>query len=324
MKAFVLAAGFGTRLRPLTEHLPKPLVPVLNVPGLFYTFALLKRAGITEIICNIHHHAERIRRFIAGSRLPGLEITFSEEPEILGTGGGLKRCEGLLRGGDFLLVNSDIITDIDFAALVRAHRSSGLGGTLCLHETPEACSIGTVGVEGGLVRDFAGKRGTGIHSPYVYTGSAVFSPEIFRHLESGFSSIVDTGFYGLVDGERLGCHLHRGLWQDIGTLGSYLQANLDTPAVGERLGPVLERTLGLRPHRVSPDARIAAGADVADTVVGAGCVIEAGCRVRRSVLLGGTVLESGTELEEAVADPFGATPVRHEERIGTTRTESRE
>jgi len=314
MKAFVLAAGFGTRRRPLTLHLPKPLVPVLNVPGLFYTFALLKAAGITEIICNIHHKAESIRRFIEGCRLPGLEITFSEEPEILGTGGGLKRCEKLLGRDDFLLVNSDIVTDIDFGALIESHRRSGHGGTLCLYETPEAHSIGTVGVEGGLVRDFAGRRGTGIHSPYVYTGSAVLGPEIFPLLESGFSSIVDTGFYGLVERERLGYRIHRGLWQDIGTLESYLYANLDTPAIAETLGPLLERTLGMRPCRISPEARIEAGAEVSDSVVGAGCVVESGCRLTHSVLLPGTVVETGTVLDDALADPYGAT------RIGESST----
>ena len=88
MKAFVLAAGLGTRLRPLTEHIPKPLIPILNIPSLFYTLCLLKQAGIREIICNIHAHADAIKNFIKASDLSGLENSFSEEPVILGTGGG--------------------------------------------------------------------------------------------------------------------------------------------------------------------------------------------------------------------------------------------
>jgi len=324
MKAFVLAAGFGTRLRPLTEHLPKPLVPVLNVPGLFYTFALLKQAGITEIICNIHHHADRIRQFIEASRLPGLCITFSEEPSILGTGGGLKRCEPLLKDGDFLLVNSDIITDIDFRALVQQHRSSGHEGTLCLYETPEAPSIGPVGVEGELVRDFAGRRGTGLESSCIYTGSAVFSPEIFRHLETGFSGIVETGFYGLVDRNTLGYHLHRGLWQDIGTLESYLRANLDTPAVADRLGAIVEQAIGMRPNRIAPDARIASGATITHSIIGSGCLIGTGCRIHRSVLLPGTAVEAGTVLENAVADPYSATLIRPQHTTRNIITEQRQ
>ena len=169
MKAFILAAGFGTRLQPLTDHLPKPLIPILNIPSLFYTFHLLKQAGITEIICNIHHHAKTIRRFVEASNLPGLTITFSEEPVILGTGGGLKKCEKLLGTNEFLLVNSDIITDINFSALIYHHQQSGRPGTLTLYETHEASTIGSVGVEHGLVKDFRNLRNTGLASSFIYT-----------------------------------------------------------------------------------------------------------------------------------------------------------
>ncbi|KZK74690.1 MAG: nucleotidyl transferase [Pelodictyon luteolum] len=309
MKAFVLAAGFGTRLRPFTEHIPKPLIPVLNVPSLFYAFALLKESGVREIVCNIHHHAAEIRKAADAFDFGELRITFSEETTILGTGGGLKRCEPLLKDGDFLLVNSDIITDIDFRALIDKHRSSEKAGTLCLYETPGAASIGMVGIEGELVRDFAGRRGTGLESSFIYTGSAVFSPEIFRHLETGFSGIVETGFYGLVDRNTLGYHLHRGLWQDIGTLESYLRANLDTPPVADRLGAIVEQAIGIRPNRIAPDARIASGATITHSVIGSGCVIGTGCRIHRSVLLPGTVVQAGTLMEDAVADQYGTTPV---------------
>ncbi|MEI6638381.1 MAG: sugar phosphate nucleotidyltransferase, partial [Chlorobium sp.] len=150
MKAFILAAGLGSRLRPLTSFMPKPLIPVLNVPSLFYTISLLKQAGISEIICNIHHHAEQIRGVIEKSHLPGVHITFSEEPTILGTGGGLKKCEKLIGDEEFILVNSDIITDIDFRELLRRHAASKRPGTLTLYATPEAASLGSVGVEGGV------------------------------------------------------------------------------------------------------------------------------------------------------------------------------
>ncbi|MWV53810.1 NDP-sugar synthase [Chlorobium phaeovibrioides] len=304
MKAFVLAAGFGTRLRPLTDHLPKPLVPVLNIPGLFYTFALLKKAGITEIICNIHHHADSIRRQIETSCIPGLTITFSVEPEILGTGGGLKHCQPLLGEEDFLLVNSDIITDIDFRELADAHQRSGLAGTLCLHPTPDAPSIGTVGVEDGLVCDFANRRGTGIASSYIYTGSAVFSPAIFEHLHPGFSGIVETGFNGLLERHQLGYHEHRGLWRDIGTLTSYREANLSANEVINRTGEAVEAATGTKPHKISPDALIHPSALIDGSVIGADCRIGEDCRIEGSVLLPGTIVPDGTALSGAVADPW--------------------
>ena len=227
MKAFVLAAGFGSRLKPLSDCIPKPLIPVLNIPCLFYTFALLKQAGITEIICNIHYHADAIRRCIKSSNLEGLHITFSEEPIILGTGGGLKKCEHLLDGSDFLLVNSDIITNIDFRALIEQHEQSGRPGTLTLYETPEAATIGAIGVEEGLIKDFRNLRNTSLGSSFIYTGTAVLSKEIFRYLKSGFSGIVETGFIGLVDNGGLGYYHHKGIWMDIGTMESYWKANLD-------------------------------------------------------------------------------------------------
>ncbi|NTU97417.1 MAG: NDP-sugar synthase [Chlorobiaceae bacterium] len=308
MKAFVLGAGFGTRLRPLTDHLPKPLIPVLNVPALFYTFFLLKEAGITDIICNIHYHADAIRSFIGSTGLSGLDITFSVEEEILGTGGGLKKCENLLDESEFLLVNSDIITDIDFMALIRHHRRSGRPGTLVLHETPEAASIGYVGVEDGLVKDFRDLRGTGLVSSLIYTGTAVLGPEIFRFLETGFSSIVNTGFTGLIDNGGLGSCIHEGLWCDIGTINNYRKANLELTEKLTGLGDRMEQAIGMRPHLVSPEAEIGTDALVHNCVIGRNCRIGAGAAVTDSILLPGTTVRAHGTLKDSAADPYGIIP----------------
>jgi len=304
MKAFVLAAGLGTRLRPLTEHLPKPLIPVLNIPSLFYTISLLKQAGISEIICNIHHHAEIIQQVIEASTLPDVHITFSEEPVILGTGGGLKKCEALLGDNDFILVNSDIITNIDFRALVRHHQASGLLGTLTLYATPNAASIGSVGVDGGLIKDFANRRHTGLLSSFIYTGTAVLSPEIFRFMTAEYSSIVDTGFTGLIDNGGLGCYEHKGLWMDIGTMQSYWQANLDATGNIHSLALPMMQTLGLAPHNISSEASISTDAEISNSVIGKGCRIGAHCIIKNSVLLPNVTVPSGSVLCNAIVDPY--------------------
>ncbi|NTW81999.1 MAG: NTP transferase domain-containing protein [Chlorobiaceae bacterium] len=308
MKAFVLAAGFGTRLRPLTDHMPKPLIPVLNVPTLFYTFFLLKEAGITDIICNTHYHADALRQYVESSGLQGLDITFSEEKEILGTGGGLKKCEKLLGQSDFLLVNSDIITDIDYESLIRFHRNSGRPGTLVLHETPDAASIGYVGLEDGLVKDFRDLRGTGLVSSLIYTGTAVLGPEIFHFLESGFSSIVDTGFTGLIDNGGLGYFLHSGLWCDIGTFQSYRKANLELTAQLTGLADRMERSIGVRPHMVSPEAEISPDAIVKGSVIGRNCLIGKEAKVTASILLPGVTVPAYSTLTGSVADPCCIVP----------------
>jgi len=307
MKAFILAAGLGTRLRPLTVHLPKPLIPVLNIPSLFYTISRLKQAGINEIICNIHHHADVMRRVVESSHLPDVTITFSEEPIILGTGGGLKKCEKLLGDEDFVLVNSDIITDIDFRALVQHHQSSDLLGTLTLHATPDAATIGTVGVDGGLVKDFANRRNTNLQSTLIYTGTAVLSPNIFRFMSAEYSSIVDTGFTGLIDNGGLGYYEHHGLWMDIGTMQSYWRANLDRSGVIGTLAVSMQSAVGISPNALAPDAVISADAAISRSVIGSGCRIGSGCCITNSVLLPNVAVKAGTVLTNAIVDPYSVT-----------------
>lgn len=302
MKAFVLAAGFGTRLRPFTVQLPKPLIPVLNVPTLFYTIALLREAGITEIICNIHHRAAEIRSAVEAVDFNGASITFSEEQPILGTGGGLKKCEHLLRDDDFFLVNSDIITDIDFAALIRHHRAAKLPGTLVLYETPDAAEIGAVGVDGSLVKDFRNIRNTGLASRSIYTGTALLGPAIFDHLEKEFSSIVNTGFTGLIDNGGLGAYLHTGSWMDIGTLENYHMANTARGMLPERIAGKIATAIGIMPHHLSSEAVITEGARVVRSVVGSGCSIGKGASVEDSVLLPGAVVKPGETLRSSIRD----------------------
>jgi len=309
MKAFVLAAGFGSRLRPLTDHIPKPLIPVLNIPSLFYIFFLLKQAGIREIICNIHHHASAIRHFIESSDLHGLDITFSEEHEILGTGGGLKQCEHLLGADDFLLVNSDIITDINFTALIKHHQMSDRPGTLTLYETPEAAAIGHIGVENGLIRDFRNMRNTGLISSFIYTGTAILSPEIFRFLRKEFSGIVDTGFTGLIDNGGLAYFRHEGLWMDIGTIPNYWQANLDRSSIIAGMAGNMNLAIGMQPHPISPEAVISPDAVISGSVIGRGCRIGKQCTIRDSVLLPGVEVKPGSTIINTVVDPFNTTVI---------------
>jgi len=307
MKAFILAAGFGSRLRPLTDHIPKPLIPILNIPSLFYIFFLLKQAGITEIICNIHHHGDAIREFIGSSNLPDLTVTFSEEPVILGTGGGLKKCEKLLGTKEFLLVNSDIITDIDFRSLIRHHQQSGRPGTLALYKTPEAETIGHIGIENGLVKDFRNQRNTGLVSSYIYTGIAVLSPKIFRFLQEEYSSIVTTGFTGLDCNPGQQHYLHKGLWMDIGTMQNYWHANLDTNSVITSMSNNMELTIGMYPHSISPEAVIHNDTQITGSVIGKGCHIGAHSTIMNSVLLPGVTIKPGSTIINSVVDPYSTT-----------------
>ena len=149
MKAFLLAAGYGERLRPITNFMPKPLVPVLNVPAVCYALTLLKEAGITDVVCNLHHLPGQIEEFFRSHDNFGMNVVFSREPAILGTGGGLANCREELGGGPFVYINSDIIADIDIRTLAAALGDAGAGGALAVRRT--APGSGRVAVSDGRV-----------------------------------------------------------------------------------------------------------------------------------------------------------------------------
>lgn len=294
---FVLAAGLGERLRPLTDLVPKPLTPVMNVPALVYSLMLLREAGIEEVVVNLHHLPGAIRDYLESKNRFGFKIHYSPEKEILGTGGGVKKCEHLLGGGDFALVNGDIVSDIDLRKLIDRHRAAGSAGTLGLCRTGAA---GPVSVKDGRVADFKNFLGTGLPGALEYTGVAVLSPEIFRHLERGPSSIVYTGYTALVKHTGLDYYEHRGFWRDLGTVESYREASMALLEDDRGLGARLSSAMGVEMRAVDEEAQLMAGAKLRRCVAGAGCVVGENAEVRDSVLLPGSVVRSGAVVEKAV------------------------
>ena len=123
MKALILAAGFGTRLRPLTNHTPKALVPVNNIPIIIYILSFLKHHKIKDIVINLHHLGHKIPQFLGNGSGFGMKIRYSHEPQILGTGGGIKKASRFFKD-DFLIVNGDVIVDFDLSAMIRQHKNN--------------------------------------------------------------------------------------------------------------------------------------------------------------------------------------------------------
>ena len=152
MKAFLLAAGFGERLRPLTDKTPKPLIPVSGIPSICYSLMLLKEAGITDVVCNIHYHPDRIMDFFKKNSNFGFNIDFSFEKEILGTGGGLKQCERYFNDDDFIVLNSDIITDLKLQDVIAGFKNTDSPGTVVLYNSINIEK--TVSIMGNHVKDF--------------------------------------------------------------------------------------------------------------------------------------------------------------------------
>ena len=146
MKAMILAAGFGTRLRPLTDVTPKPLLPVAGTPMIVWNLLLLKRHGIQDVVINLHHLGAMIEQALGGGARFGMRITYSHEPVILGTGGGIKQAENSFGGEPVLVLNGDTLFELNLTSLLAFHQERDAAATLVLRHDPEAARWGLVEV----------------------------------------------------------------------------------------------------------------------------------------------------------------------------------
>ncbi|HKO54538.1 MAG TPA: nucleotidyltransferase family protein, partial [Thermoanaerobaculia bacterium] len=217
----ILAAGYGTRLRPITYLLPKPMVPVCNRPLIAYAVEQYLRAGIGEIVVNLHHLPEPIEQFLADGF--DARFHFSREPEILGTGGGVRKVRALLEGGDdFFLVNADTIQFPDYEAL-RSARGDALAA-LTLRHPPAGDRFTPVYFDDGRITGF----GKGEGEALMFAGSHCISSRVFRWIpEKEFSGIVDEAYEpAMTNGERVaGVVDDDPRWFDIGTPQRYTAAS---------------------------------------------------------------------------------------------------
>ncbi len=210
MKAMILAAGRGTRLAPLTDRTPKPLLPVHGIPLIERQLRQLVAAGITEVVINLFHLGEQIVAHLGDGRSFGARIQYSRESELLETAGGIRQALPLLGNAPFVLLNGDIYTDFDFARLPAAP-ADDCGAHLVLTPTPAH--------RGG---DFEsdGRRVTARGEPYVYMGIGVVRPEAFASYPPGPFSF-QTVMFDLLAEARLCAQVHAGEWHDIGSLAQY-------------------------------------------------------------------------------------------------------
>ncbi|HEX5757604.1 MAG TPA: NDP-sugar synthase [Thermoanaerobaculia bacterium] len=303
VRAVVLAAGLGVRLRPLTDFAPKPLLPVAGVPILGHTLARLAEIGCEAVAVNLHYLPEAIRgRF--GERFGDLPITWSVEPEILGTLGALAPLRDFLRPAELvLLINGDSFCRWPLRRLLRRHRASGADSTLLLTRRADPARFGGgVGIDGGgrVVSLRAGGVATDpAERRFVFAGAHVFAPALVAGVEARRSDIVSDLYEPmLAAGRPIAALLTSRSWHDLGTPERYLEGVLETVRGGwpRRLLPR---------SWVAPEARLGARVRVRDSAVEADVQVAAGTRVERSVLLPGTRVGEGCTLCEAVVG-YGA------------------
>jgi len=229
MKAMILAAGLGTRLRPLTETTPKPLLPIAGRPILVWNLLLLKRHGITDVIVNLHHLGEQIVQTIGdGSRL-GLRVAYSHEPEIQDTGGGIRQAAPFLKDGAFLVLNGDTLSACDLTDLIAAHRAGKALATLALREDPDTSRWGPVTLDARVrILQINGvpplaPQARPLPTPCMFAGIHVLEPEILDAIPPGPGSIIDVYHRLLGKGLVLRGYRMNGYWSDIGTRERYEQ-----------------------------------------------------------------------------------------------------
>lgn len=217
MRAMILAAGLGTRLRPLTNTVPKALVPVAGRPLIEYGLLFLKSHGIEDVVINLHHLGEKISAALGDGSVYGLRITYSPEASVLGTGGGIKKAQAFLDGETFVVLNCDTILDLDLGALLAAHRQNHATATLVLRPDPEAARYGILETDaGGRIRRFLGQPAEVSEplSAFMFTGLQVLEPRIFDFMSEGktFGTTVETYPQMLRTGEPLYGFIHTGPW----------------------------------------------------------------------------------------------------------------
>lgn len=268
----ILAAGFGTRLRPITHTVPKPLVPVRNKPLIAYAVENYLRAGVDEIVVNLHHLPDLIERYLVDHF--DCTFHFSREEKILGTGGALKRVQHLLHD-EFFLVNGDTIQSPPFEALLRARREKDVVAALSLRRPPENDRFTPVYFDDGMITGFGEGRGEAL----MFSGAHAIDETIFDLLpDADEFSIVDHVYKG----RRLAGVIDDGPWFDIGTPQRYLEANGGT-TIGAR--SVVEGTLDNT--AVWDDCHIGADVVLHDCIVAHGVELSGDIEIRRAMICNG-------------------------------------
>lgn len=225
-RAFILGAGLGTRLRPITENLPKPLVPVRGKPIVHYALEHLQKLGVKEVIINTHHASEKWIEYFPQKKHGELKLEFRHEPVLLETGGGLKNVEDFFpKPSTFIIYNGDILTTMPLEKALRQHEVSGNLATMVLRskDGPKHVSVD----EKGRIIDIRGKLGTGHQGEYLFTGIHVLNTDIFTHIPDARPQSIINIYLELIAKKAPigGVILDEGEWSDIGTIQEYERVN---------------------------------------------------------------------------------------------------
>ncbi|HSO04804.1 MAG TPA: sugar phosphate nucleotidyltransferase, partial [Candidatus Limnocylindrales bacterium] len=321
MRAVVMAGGEGTRLRPLTTNVPKPLLPVVGEPIMGHVLRLLNRHGIEQAVVTVQYLAASIRSYFGDGDEYGVRLSYATESMPLGTAGSVKNAEQGLAGEPFLVVSGDALSDIDLTALVAFHHQTGAMVTVALARKPNVIEFGNViTAEDGRIERFIEKPTWGeVFSDTVNTGIYVMAPEVLDLVPADTKVDWSADIFPklIASGEAIYGYVTEGYWEDVGTIANYLsvqgdvlRGRVDTHVGGFEVAPQvwlgegavvdpgarLESPCFVGAHaRVETDCVVGPG-----TVLGSNVVLRRGARVVGSVLDTSVYVDAGSEVTSAL------------------------
>src|SRR5262245_21816510 len=282
MKAILLAGGKGTRLRPLTLHTPKPIVPIFDRPFLRYQIDLLRQVPeIDEIILSLNYQPRRIEEVFGDGSDLGIHLRYVVEPTPLGTGGAIKFAAGEARGEPIVVFNGDVFTSVDLPAVLALHRERSARATIVLTAVENPAAYGLVETdEAGNVERFVEKpKPEDIRCDTINAGIYVLEPDTLDRIPKNTVYSIERAYFPSLVAERetFLAYIYRGYWIDIGTPEKYRQAHRDIMD-GRFVAPPFAAGAGTA--IVSPEAKVEPGAVIeGPCFIDAGAVVKAGARV---------------------------------------------
>lgn len=331
--AFLLAAGFGTRMRPLTEHRPKPLVPICGKPIADFSLALLEKHGFHSAVVNAHHLSEEIEKWADKQRMT-LHLLV-EKPDILGTGGGLRNARAHLDEA-FVIVNGDILSNVNLRDLLTSveHLGPDAAGAMALRTQQPNESYGIVASDtGGCVVDLVGlasaKAAGAVDRSTHFTGIHALNREALERVPEGQACIVRSAYCEMVPNRQVAALHHHGLWVDVGNPANYLEANilalkgdydcaLDplsgagwALSQGQETGAseqveIHKSTRLMAPFWLGKGVRIESDTEIGpNCIIGDHAIIRSGSRLRDCVVWDGAEVPRDTVLDHAVVHDGG-------------------
>jgi NDP-sugar pyrophosphorylase family protein len=321
MKAIIIAGGLGTRLRPLTYNMPKPIVPLANKPFVFHQIELLRKFGITEIILNLHYLSDSIRKIFDDGKKLGVKIHYSIEENPLGTAGAVKNAEKFFDSGPMLVFNGDILTDINLEKMIKFHEEKKGKVTLALTKVEDPTLYGLIITdEKQKVLEFREKPSwEHVTANTINAGIYIVDPSIFKLVPKGKEFSFERQLYPMLleRGDKIYGYITDAYWMDIGDPVKYLKAHHDILS-GDVMAVIpgnkisaniwleddvkISSTAKVRgPALIGSRSRIADDANLDEFVVlGDNVTVGKGARLKNCVVHGGCVIKEGVKIEGSI------------------------